>query len=786
MMPALTSANLLAWAMQAAVIVLVGALALSATAVRLPRVRLACFRALLVACLLLPFIALRPTIGSAPAAVGPSDPRTGGRAVASAAPALSVDVTADGSSSVGSPGGARSTWLPEWAARAFVTIIGLGVLTRLGWLLAGLVGLRRLRRGATADVVGADPRVGPLPGRPQGAAPILAGRATVIDRAIDLAGATADIRTSPAVTHPVTFGVRRPVVLLPETFTSLDETEQVSVLCHELLHVRRRDWLHTVAEEIVRAVLWFHPAIWWLLAQIDLSREQVVDQEVVALTERREPYLNALVTLALTPAGPILRPASLFLGRAHLLRRVALLSREVRMSRPRVIISLVAVVAALALGGQFVVHAFPLTAAAPAALASSRATLNAQTLPLTPAIVLKTETAVTVRPAESSLSAPQNRTYAEVIQRVEPAISPRASQPGADTIIAVQVTIQPSGLLDFSGPAEMFSAVNGKQSFASRSSNADSLERLVQNAARLGNTSPYITDDARAAINALRMWTFAPTARPFTTVVGFNLARTDQSGTETQPVPIGGAIKQPMRLRSVNPIYPTEAQQKDIQGVVIIELTIDGAGIPVSAYAVRPIEELTMAAIEAALQWRFTPSAEYSRRLMTVTVNFTLDGRSMAEQTIVNGVPGGVSGGVAGGVSGAVTGGVVGGVSGGVSGGVVGGVVGVEGASFGPPRSQWASNALRVGGNIKQPTRTVNVAPIYPPEAQSAGVQGVVIIEALIGTDGKVQAAQVLRGINLLNAAAIDAVKQWEYTPTLFNGTAVPVIMVVTVNFTLE
>jgi protein TonB len=93
---------------------------------------------------------------------------------------------------------------------------------------------------------------------------------------------------------------------------------------------------------------------------------------------------------------------------------------------------------------------------------------------------------------------------------------------------------------------------------------------------------------------------------------------------------------------------------------------------------------------------------------------------------------------------------------------------------------------VRVGGQIKQPTQLKRVNPVYPAIAQSARVQGVVIIEAVIGQSGKVQEAKVLRSIPLLDAAALDAVKQWEYTPTLLNGVAVPVIMTVTVNFTLQ
>lgn len=94
-------------------------------------------------------------------------------------------------------------------------------------------------------------------------------------------------------------------------------------------------------------------------------------------------------------------------------------------------------------------------------------------------------------------------------------------------------------------------------------------------------------------------------------------------------------------------------------------------------------------------------------------------------------------------------------------------------------------NVLRVGANIKAPRKVFNVEPVYPPVAQAARVSGVVIIEARIGTDGGVEDARVLRSIPLLDQAALDAVRQWRFVPTLLNGQAAPIMMTMTVNFTL-
>ncbi len=79
-----------------------------------------------------------------------------------------------------------------------------------------------------------------------------------------------------------------------------------------------------------------------------------------------------------------------------------------------------------------------------------------------------------------------------------------------------------------------------------------------------------------------------------------------------------------------------------------------------------------------------------------------------------------------------------------------------------------------------------DVTPAYPDIARSARVQGIVIVEAVIGPDGKVEQARVLRSQPLLDEAALAAVRGWEYTPTLLNGKPTAVIMTVTVQFTLK
>lgn len=102
------------------------------------------------------------------------------------------------------------------------------------------------------------------------------------------------------------------------------------------------------------------------------------------------------------------------------------------------------------------------------------------------------------------------------------------------------------------------------------------------------------------------------------------------------------------------------------------------------------------------------------------------------------------------------------------------------------PGGQSPTTPIRVGAGIQTPMKVRDVKPVYPPAAQEAKVSGIVIAEITIGTDGTVTEAKILRGVPLLNEAALEAVKQWQYTPTLLNGVPVPVIMTATVTFSLQ
>jgi protein TonB len=140
--------------------------------------------------------------------------------------------------------------------------------------------------------------------------------------------------------------------------------------------------------------------------------------------------------------------------------------------------------------------------------------------------------------------------------------------------------------------------------------------------------------------------------------------------------------------------------------------------------------------------------------------------------SIVSGIPGGIAGGVAGGVSGGVVGGLLSGAA--------------PPPPPPPPPKPVKRNPIRVGGNVQESRLIRRVDPPYPDLAKRARVSGKVTLVVTVDEEGNVTECSVTSGHPLLNDAALNAVKQWKYSPTLLNGEPVPVIANVTVIFKLN
>ncbi|HLK68829.1 MAG TPA: M56 family metallopeptidase [Bryobacteraceae bacterium] len=333
--------NLLSWIVQTVALASVAALLPMLFRVRHPRTQLAWCHLMLAVCVVLPFVEpwRHPVIviERHPEAAGDSD-------VPAAPPRSSLGGLRSAS---GSPSPAAPTPVDRQSASIFRNttlwwILLAGAVARLGWLVAGLWQIRKLRIGAT-----------PLYPFPES-----------VQAASSITHADAVFCVSSEAPGPVMLGWLAPVVLLPEVFLALGEEAQCGIACHELLHVRRHDWPVTLLEELAGALLWFNPGVWWLLAQARLAREQLVDAESVRLTAARESYIDALLAIARQRPLLDLAPAPLFLRRRHLTQRMHSLLSEVSMSKLRLLSSYCSMTAMLAAAMWVACVHFPLSAQA--------------------------------------------------------------------------------------------------------------------------------------------------------------------------------------------------------------------------------------------------------------------------------------------------------------------------------------------------------------------------------------------------------------------------------------
>jgi beta-lactamase regulating signal transducer with metallopeptidase domain len=315
--------NPLFWSVQVALLVLVAGFLPRLFQIRQPQVLLAYWRALLIITLVLPFVQPWHRLPS----ISP----------------MMVSSNADTIRFPTPPATAVTHWhfasMQVIAEGIGLVVLG-GIVLRFAFLVLGLLRLRRFREASTPITDGV-------------------ASAAILNQMVATVGTSAEFRLSANIDSPVTFGLK-PVILLPKNFLATDARFQSAIACHELLHVRRLDWAQHLVEEIVRAVFWFHPAIAWLISRMRLTREQVVDLEVIRLTNARKAYLEALLvfTAGQTRIAAILAPP--FLAERQLVERISLMLKEVRMSRGKLVASLGVISCCLAVVVGLSAWSFPL------------------------------------------------------------------------------------------------------------------------------------------------------------------------------------------------------------------------------------------------------------------------------------------------------------------------------------------------------------------------------------------------------------------------------------------
>jgi hypothetical protein len=273
---------------------------------------------------------------------------------------------------------------------------------------------------------------------------------------------------------PATFGVFGAAIVLPRSFPWMSLERQRAVALHELIHARRKDGLMLLGEEIVKAVLFFHPAVHWLVARVRLAREQCVDGEVVRFLGGRRAYLETLVEVARLAARADAVPAALFLRERHLRERVELLLKEVPMSRLRTLTHLGLLAGALVLTGVLAVAAFPLAAASSPASSDAAVSTPSQT----PA------------PPEQGFQPPKK------IVHVDPAYPADVKEEGAQGIFVLVAAIDPQGRVSDARVIVSSPSLEPGQSLLEKRGTSDALRG-----------DPRL---AAAAVEAVRQWRYEP------------------------------------------------------------------------------------------------------------------------------------------------------------------------------------------------------------------------------------------------------------------------------------
>ncbi len=614
-------AYLLTWSAQVLLLTAVGSLA----ALTLPnaKARLIFWQGLLLALLLLPVI---EPWQSSPIVV-----------VKIAPAAMAVSQVAAG---VTQPG-FRWNWLLAIAA---------GAALRIVWIAAGFLRLRGFRKRATL----------------------------LTEPPFRFASSSARWYVSDTLPGPVTYGWQQPSILLPARVMQLPSSLREAIACHELMHVRRRDWLFVLAEEAVRSLLWFHPAVWYVLSRIQLAREQVVDSEVVRLTEDRDCYLEALVEVAAQRLQPDLTPAPLFLRKRQLAVRVAAVLKEVSMSKSHIAARLTVAFSAMFVTALAAIWFIPFVSAAQTVMDDPGVTVAPGATLMHRAPVRNPSNASGTVTLEASLNARGEVTDAHVLSgpddlrkealssvlhwhyspglsrvqvsmRFDPAtksgntgvVSGGASgTPGGrsglravisefppSTAAPVARTVTSIEFAGFSPEAER----ELRSRLPIREGDSVTPEDMLKVNAAVQefdvHTSVFLSQRSTAAGSSewLLRISVAPDAMNFR--VEAPVKPPAPSDGSPAPRMIGGTVMQANRITIVTPVYPPLAKSARIQGDVKFNVIVATDGTVRSVEFVSGHPLLVPAAKDAVMQWVYKPTllnGQPVEVLTDVTVHFTL------------------------------------------------------------------------------------------------------------------------------------------------------------------
>jgi TonB family protein len=505
------------------------------------------------------------------------------------------------------------------------------------------------------------------------------------------------IFTSQKAPYPMAIGVIKPIILIPERLLhKLNENQIRGILLHELSHIHHRDLVTGILQRFVTALNWWNPFAYALSTSYTRAREEISDNYVLLQNDSKE-YAECLINLAEKAALWKRLPVSVGLASPHIplkdrVKHILSKERSMDTNLKKSTITVMVVAAflfVLAIAGSRLIFATD----------TSETTIEKADFTLS----IVQEQDKKEQDQEKDISVGKDVKPPKLIKKVEPVYPDEARKAGIEGTVTVEATTDDRGRVQ--------------------------KVKILQSIPELD----------QAAVDAVKQWVYEPMiidGKPhgivFTITCRFSLDKEKKAkaieggvtGTDKKPaVHAMGEIKPPKLIKKVAPVFPDEARNAEIEGVVIVEATTDIYGRVINTKILRSIPALDQAAMDAIKQWVYEPmiiDGEPRGIIFTVTCTFKLD------------------------------------------------------------------EPVRAIGDIKPPKLIKKVNAIYPEEARKAEIEGVVILEATTDIYGKVKKTRILRSIPELDQAAMDAVKQWVYEPMIIDGKPKGVIFTVTVSFRLQ
>ena len=647
-------------------------------------------------------------------------------------PAFTLEVSADGAGEERESLRVRLAHDLDLAAPWIPAVWAVGLVVFLGRLNYGLVIAGRLKSLGTEPV-----------------STELLAIFEALKKRLGVKGAVRLLQSA-VVQVPTVIGWLRPVVLVPAgCLLGLSPMQVQALLAHELAHIRRHDYLVSVLQSVVEALLFYHPAVWWMSQQVRHERECCCDDLAVGVGGDALSYARALACLEESRTG---MPGVVLSANGGVL---TMRIKRLLGNRQDSVVSQAA--AFLILGVVLVVAGSYIAAAARAQSHRNVVFAGVHEEPLI-ATELRGEIAML----------PPVAPYGRVQKRVSGALAANVlmsgtdgqaqiNRPGGETAGVISgVVYDPTGALV---PRAQVKATSEGGSLI-RGGVTDNAGNYSLMGLPPGNYAVEVHADG-----------FAPVRRENVRVemgraAGVNLKLSVGSVKETLavkstvavetakaegPVPpppppapgkparvsagvmAGNAISQPA------PVYPVEAKAAHVQGVVVLHAVISKTGDVKDLAVVSGPPELMVPSIDSVRQWKYKPyllNGEPTAVETTININYSLgDGNKAPDAK----------------------------------------------AGSEAKESPVKAAAAAMEGNL-----TYKVPPVYPPMAKAAGVQGSVVLHAVISKEGDVVQLTVVSGPPMLTTSALDAVRQWKYKPYLLNGQPTAVDTTITVNYSLD